>query len=119
MKKENSQLHIRIDEPVELRKGILESAIDVAESLKLYEGVKAIKRNKNLYKKALKTRVKELRTAVERLEKNLPKVSTDEPKQKQAVGPKESEPTKRIRLVGPKSKLETDLEEIRAKLNKL
>lgn len=121
MKKVNSQIHVRIDEPIKLRRILLESAIEAAESLKIYERFKAIRREKKRQEKELKAIIKELKIANEVLIKNLPLTDYGS-KPKRIVTPKEikeiKEPIK-PRVVKHKSKLEMDLDSIREKLSKL
>ena len=119
MKKENT-IHVKINEPTELRRNILEAAIESAESLKIYEKTKAIRRNKKTQEKELKAIMKELKLAIDLLDKNLPWAGTEEIKPKPKIlKPKKIEEPRQIIKPEPKSRLEMDLEEIKRKLSRL
>lgn len=118
MKTDNSQLHVRIDEPIKIRRNILESAIEAAEALKIYERFKAIRKEKVRQEKELKGIIKELAVAMDNLEKSLPSAPHEEKPKMYSIKPEVKEKPIKPRLE-QKTKLEIDLDEIKEKLSRI
>ncbi|QQG39018.1 MAG: hypothetical protein HYS32_00980 [Candidatus Woesearchaeota archaeon] len=125
-------MHVAINSPLEMRREILESAISSAEILQHYEKIKEIKHRKLQYRKRLKKVLSELKFIAKELDNELPKVKIQEDeKPKRVAQPKipslmPPTPPKIIKQVikkpqreAHKSKLETDLEELKRRLSKL
>jgi len=77
-------MHFAIQEPIECRKKILESTIEIVRSLKNYERLKQIKKEKIIYKNHLKKNIKEIKTLLTELN-YLPRVTYEKKQPKPAV----------------------------------
>jgi len=109
-------VHIRIDNSIDKRKQILESALLTAKLLQEYENLKVIRNEKLKQLSLLKKIIKEIKILFNNLEyKELPEVKLPKPKESK----KPSKKIKTIKQEEPKTKLQLELEEIRKKLENL
>jgi|SRR3989344_6680172 len=72
-----SDVHVEIEDPIYVRKQVLNTAINAAEILKHYEVLKEIKHRKKQYQERLKevfNKIQELRSG---LEEDLPKIKEE------------------------------------------
>lgn len=78
-------IHTRIEQPISIRKDLLEGAIDGVEILKTIENVKKIHYEKEILRKKLKIVLDKLKILDNRLAKNIPRL----PSEKKKVEPEE------------------------------
>lgn len=111
---ETKGLHIKFLNPIDNRKEILESALLTANLLQKYEDFKSIRNEKTKQKALLKKTIKEIRLLFKDLEyKELPEYKIPKTQKK----PKETKPDLKETIT--KTKLESELESIRKKLENL
>lgn len=111
----SSQLHVQVNNPIDKRREILESAVTSTELLQRYQDFKKIRQEKNKQRAIFKKLIKEINMLMKELEiQELPSTGK-KPKQIKQI--KE----KTITVIQPKStdKLTRDLQEIQDKLNNL
>lgn len=109
-------IHTRLDTPLNLRKDLLEAAIDTAESLKNYDKLKDLEERRKIFSSKTFSLVKEFSQDIEELENFLPPLQRQQEEVKEEL-PKRV-PTNPYRLT-QKKKLESDIEEIRNRLASL
>lgn len=80
MNEKNQPVHVQLDNPVKLRKDILNCAIRFNECLMVFESSKIVRARKEYYKKQINGLFKELKNEVKELIDNLPEVDIKEPK---------------------------------------
>lgn len=127
--RDSSIIHVELEEPVELRKGILKTAIDITEVQKSQQDFKRITKEKEHYKKELRKVFNFLKSEIEKLEEILPKPKLEEPKPekkeeeekpKHIITKKDIEKAeKRILKEKKVDKLSSDLEDLSRKLRNL
>lgn len=124
---DTSILHVQIDNPTDVRRNILESAINSAEILKNYEKYREIRHRKKQYMERFAKISKEIKEEINKLEDNLPEIK-EEVKKPEIPRVTEQKPVVKVKKVvhkepiikqQPKSKLEQDIDEIRKKLARL
>ena len=85
-----SDVHVQIEDPIYIRKQILNTAINAAEILKHHEVIKEIKHRKKQYQEKLKVVFNEIQELRTKLEGDLPKVKEEvehKPKDVLPTGP--------------------------------
>lgn len=130
-KAEEAPLFVRIRQPTNMQRNILEATKGIIESLQKYERVKTIRNQKKSLIAKLKHDLREVSSLINKLKQDLPKVSMpavkskqkketikkDSLKQEKAVKKKEDFSTKTTET--DLDKLEKELNEIEAKLDSL
>lgn len=118
-------VHTRIDQPITMRRDLLECAIDCAEVLRSIENVKRIHNERELVKKKLKVVMDKLRIVNSRFSKELPALPREK---KEAVDVEEPKPkVQEVKAPRPKvprglseeEKINRDLDSIRKKIEAL
>ena len=122
-------IHTKIEQPISIRKDLLESAIDGVEILKTIENVKRIHHEKVIVQKKLKTVMDKIKVLDTRLFKCLPKVKRErKPKVTIEEAPvrkvrKAAKRTKKVaapkRVVPRESKISKELDALRSKIEGL
>ena len=118
-------IHTRIDQPITVRKDLLECAIDCAEVLRSVENVKKIHSEKELVKKKLGVVMDKIRALDSRLRKDLPvlprekktTVSVEEPVVK--VTAVKAAPKPRVKHTSEEDRTNKELETLRKKIESL
>ena len=82
MVKGEESVHVRIEQPVELRKEILNAAIEATTILRFYEHYKLIREQKDKKIQKLEKLLHSLKSDLRKLNRELPKIK--EPKKKKA-----------------------------------
>lgn len=107
-------IHTKIDSPLELRKQILESAIDADDMMKNCNSIKQMVDDKDLFFNQIKELLKNLRSEVERFHDSLPPLPQEfkeEPKKKV-----EQKSNKYSSYMNEREKLEKGLDDIRKRM---
>jgi len=119
--------YTQIQEPLTIRRSVLEAALYSAEILKSYENLKKIHAEKDAYKKKLKTIIANIKILNSRITEELPEL----PQEERPQPVKKPEPIKPLKveikipikkkLMQPvaKSGLDLELEDIKSKLENL
>jgi hypothetical protein len=121
---EDDTTYVRIDNALQTRKQVLESAIDITELMKRYESYKVLRELKMKEMKKLEILVKKIRTEMNAYVKNMPKIKEvieEEKKELKMLHQMEVHKTDRP-VVEEKEHLtgiEREIEEIKAKLKQL
>lgn len=116
-------IHTRIDQPITMRKDLLECAIDCAEILRSVENVKKIHDERELVKKKLKIVMGKMSVLNSRLYRDLPRVQREKaiaeeqkiPEFKPAPQPRPKKP----RIISHEDKANKELEALRRKIESL
>jgi hypothetical protein len=122
MKKDRSNdIYVGMDNPVEIRKNILESSRDMIHALQSYEKLKLIRAEKDRNMQMLNAMLKEIRMIIADLQDEMPRTRIA-PQHVEAPALQDEKP-KKIRKI-PKTpseleKLESALDDIENKLSKL
>lgn len=89
MKEAKNVMHVGLERPTEMRRGVLNSAIGTIELLKRYEKVKKIKKSKDAHKKELRILFKDIKTLFKEIEEVMPAIELprEEPKRVERVEP--------------------------------
>ncbi|HLC37591.1 MAG TPA: hypothetical protein VJJ53_02320 [Candidatus Nanoarchaeia archaeon] len=120
-----SDVHVQIEDPIYVRKQILNTAINAAEILKHYEVIKEIKHRKKQYQEKLKEVFNEIQELRNKLEGDLPKVKEEVEHKPKHVPLMTPLPKEKIRgkiqkqREAHKSSVDRDIESIRRKLDLL
>lgn len=118
-------VHTRIDQPITIRKDLLECAIDCAEILRSIENVKKIHNERELEKKKLKVVMDKLRVLNSRFHKDLPQLPREKPVKEEVI---ELEPIRhepkpkrqpKPRSMSPEERANRELEALRHKIESL
>ncbi len=118
-------VHTRIDQPITVRKDLLECAIDCAEVLRSGENVKRIHAEREILKKKLKVVMEKIRVLNSRFYKELPHLPKEKPAKEEVV---ELEPVKpeprpkrqpKPRSMSPEERANRELEALRHKIESL
>ena len=109
-------IHTRIDKPVEIRRDILEAAVDVTEVLKSYDKIQALNDEKKIFVGQLRASFKSLAKDMAEFGKGMPPVPDEFMKGEKIDWAKLSSSNGGD---GRKKKIEADLEEIRGRLEKI
>lgn len=126
--KDNSIIHVEIEESIELRKNILKTAIDVTDSQKSYQTIKRINIEKEHYKKELKRVLSLLDAEIKKVDELLPKIKIEKPKEEHIVKEKQMHILTRpqvdkidkvVQKTVHQDKLSSELEELGRKLRSL
>lgn len=119
-------VHTRIDQPITMRKDLLECAIDCAEILRSIENVKRIHDERESEKKKLKVVMDKLRVLNSRFHKDLPQLPKEkkvEIKEETEFAPVKSEPRPKRqpkpRVTSPEERANRELEALRHKIESL
>ena len=118
-------VHTRIDQPITIRKDLLECAIDCAEILRSVENVKRIHNERELEKKKLKVVMEKLRVLNSRFNKDLPQLPKEKAPKQEVVElePERPEPKPKKqpkpKAVSMEDKINKELEAIRSKIESL
>ncbi len=116
-------IHTRIDQPITMRKDLLECAIDCAEILRSVENVKKIHDEREIVKKKLKIVTGKLSILNSRLYRDLPRLQRERavaeepeiPKFKPAPQPRPKKP----RAISQEDRANKELEDLRRKIESL
>ncbi len=111
-------IHTRVDRPLELRKHLLESAIDASDMLKSCDRMKQLVSDKDLFTNQIKELLKQLAQEADRLHGALPPVPEDlfKNQKKQGVQSPSVKNVQRDAYLNEREKLERDLEEIKRRM---
>ena len=120
-------IHTRIDKPLELRRDLLEAAIDSTEILKSYQKLKQLDEDRKGLKIEAKTLLKELSGTTLNFEKLLPGLPEDFLKVEEENSPIVLDISKDINFgrefkskgMAPQNRLDKEIEEIRRKIASL
>lgn len=119
-------VHTRIDQPITVRKDLLECAIDCAEILRSGENVKRIHSETEDVQKKLKVVMDKLRVLNSRFHKELPQLPREkkvEIKEEMEFAPIKSEPRPKRqpkpRTISPEERANRELEALRHKIESL
>ena len=121
----SSDIHVQIEDPIYVRKQILNTAINAAEILKHYEVIKEIKHRKKQYQEKLKEVFNEIQELRGKLEEDLPKVKEEVEHKLKYIPPMTPLPKERIRSKiqkqrePHKSSLDKEIEGIKRRLDLL
>lgn len=113
-KGEQELFFVRVSNPSNLRRNILESSKEIIESLKRYENLKLIRKEKSENISKLKGDVKEIISLISKLKSKLPKVDIKE--EKEAIVPNKKDFKKEAKTT-ELEKLESELRNIEGKLD--
>lgn len=121
---EEDTTYVKIDNALQTRKQVLESAIDVTELMKRYESYKILRELKMKEMKKLEILVKKIRTEMNSYVKNMPKIKEvieQEKKELKTLHQMEMHKTDKPVVVEKEhlTGIEKEIEEIKAKLNQL
>ena len=125
--KKQTVVHVQIENPINLRKEILNTAINSAEIIKHYEVLKEVKNRKKQYQKRLVEVLDEIEDLRKKLEDHLPVVKYEEHKTKYPKPMKSSpkrEPKPRVKPVKKqrdlhRSPMDKEIDDMRRKLESL
>ncbi len=113
-------IHTRIDNPLEIRRNILESALEVAETIKAFDRIKQIEDSELNIREQFLNNVKDFSNRVSELNKELPSLPAEFRRDKKIKGvEKESEARVEIEDISPGENIERDIFEIRKKMQEL
>lgn len=123
-------LYVGVQNPIEIRRTILEATKDVVEILQKYERFRAVREEKIKTVNSLREQVKEITKLVAKLKSELPKVDVrvrlhkeqemveaERKAAKQAGKPKKKAPAPKKEAAPPKTKELSDLEKLEAELS--
>ena len=105
-------IHTRVDRPIEIRRDILEAAVDISEILKSYDKIKSLNESKRIFVAQLQAAFKGVAKELGLFVKGLPGLPQE------FLGGK-ADWTKMSSVDGKKKKLESEIEEIRTRLDKI
>lgn len=120
-----SDVHIQIEDPLALRKQILNTAINTAEILKHNEAIKEIHHRKRQYQKRLKDVFSEIEELKNNLERDLPKIREEkeqpppEYKPQPVTAKREIKAKVKKQRTPHKAPLDREIDNIRRKLESL
>ena len=119
-------VHTRIDQPITIRKDLLECAIDCAEILRSGENVKRIHSEREIVKKKLNVVIDKIRVLNSRFHKELPQLPKEkkvEVKEEMEYAPVRPEPKlkrqSKPRSMSPEERANRELEALRHKIESL
>ena len=118
-------VHTMIEDPLQLRKEILESALDSTEALKSMDSLKGMDTDMAVFRKQLKAMIKTLRISATRFRQSLPELPTEFRELKrldqETLRPQQALPAREQPelFVSNRGKFEQDLESIREKIKAL
>lgn len=118
-KKEESITYVKVDQPVHLRKRILETAVESAELLKKWEGYQKTKEEKAAVFKKLVTVMNKIEKETNALKKHLPKSEEIKFKDKASVKPKKTKSKAILEREKPSSDIDREISDIQAKIKGL
>ncbi len=110
-------IHTRIDRPLELRKNILESAIDASDMLKNFDQLKQIVEDKDLFIGQIKQNLNDFTNEVSKLKDILPPIPEEFNEKAKKAAPKKN--GKYVAYMSEREKLENDLNDIRKRMAKV
>jgi predicted nuclease with TOPRIM domain len=117
-----SQVHVQIRRSDVLRKELLESSLECMELIQFYERLKSLRKEKNNLISKFKGLIGEINTLVQQLDfQELPEIEVSVKEQKK-IKQEVKEKTKPNTIEVPKkarTQIESEIEEIRAKLENL
>jgi hypothetical protein len=113
MQNKKEDYFVRIDNPSQARRTILENARDVIKILKDYEAFKEIRQNRSDLIEKFKNDMNEINALVEQMKKTLPKSTTKITVKKQIITETPEKSNRDLR------KLEQELSDIEAKLSEI
>lgn len=125
MVKSKDVMHVELEEPVDLRKDILKTAIDITKVQKTFQDLKKKKLEKEHYKKELKKIFNLLKSEIVKLEELLPeikieKTKSEKPKEeKMKVITKKDLSKEKIIKIQKTDKFSSEIEELNKKLRNL
>src|SRR3989344_1065458 len=106
-------VHTRIEDPLELRKDILEAALDATEAMKSVEIVAQLKDDTTIFTQQFKNMSRDLQKAFKDFEKSFPTIPQELHETQQQEQPKKQ-------VVQPRpTSLDSDLNELREKIRQL
>lgn len=115
-------IHTRIDQPITMRKDLLECAIDCAEILRSIENVKKIHEERELVKKKLKIVMGKMSVLNSRLYRDLPRVQRERPAEEQKIPefkPAPQPKPRKPRAISHEDRANKELEDLRRKIESL
>ena len=119
-------IHTLIEDPMQLRKQILESALDSTEALKCTDSLKGLDNDMIIFRKQLKMMVKTLKMSIAKFQQSLPDLPPEfkeikRPEQNQVAAqlPERTMITRPELFIPEREKFEQDLETIRDKIKAL
>ncbi len=116
-------IHTLIEDPLQLRKKILESALHSTEALKNVDSILQVDGDMRVFRKELKMMVKTLRNSVNKLQLSLPGLPSEFTAPQLAVNKNDAQeqpPADQIVMALPdRNQIEADLEDIRKKIRML
>lgn len=116
-------MHTVIEDSLQLRKQLLESALDSTEALKNAETLKVMEGDMIIFRKQLKTMIKTLKLSVTKVQQCLPEIPPEFKQQKpvqQDVAPKQETFVQQSDLfTSQRDRFDQDLETIREKIKGL
>ncbi len=114
-------IHTRIDQPITMRKDLLECAIDCAEILRSVENVKKIHEEREIVKKKLKVVMAKMSILNSRLYRDLPRVQRERVLEEQKmpeIKPVQPRP-KKPKIISHEDRANKELEDLRRKIESL
>ena len=119
-------IHTLIEDPMQLRKQILESALDSTEALKCTDSLKGLDNDMIIFRKQLKMMVKTLKMSIAKFQQSLPDLPPEfkeikRPEQNQVAAqlPERQVIARPELFISEREKFEQDLETIRDKIKAL
>ncbi len=119
-------IHTLIEDPMQLRKQILESALDSTEALKCTDSLKGLDNDMIIFRKQLKVMVKTLKMSIAKFQQSLPDLPPEfkeikRPEQNQTVAqlPERTMIARPELFISERDRFEQDLETIRDKIKAL
>jgi hypothetical protein len=80
---ESANYYVGINEPVELRRKVLEASRNVLRNLQIYEEIRVMRSERLSAQSVLSSQIKELKSIVAKLRKCLPKAELKSPERKE------------------------------------
>lgn len=121
MASQMKNVHTMIERPTEIRRALLEAAIDATEILKFYENLSDIKDKKEEIKKTIKLNLVRLNRMSNGLKKSVPALPKDLDEQKPVKPieiPRKTEEKSKVPMTS-KQKIENELRDLRSRIKSL
>lgn len=115
VKEEEQVVHIKLDRPVNLRKGVLRAAIDVTKIMQECEEIVILRNSELVLLEDLKVLNKEIEMLSKKLDNNLPELPREEVEREKYVEKREVE----VEEISDIAKLKAELAAIESKLKEL
>mgnify|MGYP001607475821 CR=1 FL=1 len=122
-------IHTLIQDPLQLRKHILESALDSTQAMKSVETVKSMEQDSTVFRKELRLMMKTLKSSIQKLQTALPPLPAEfntptresEPERKEISTIKERLPVreKQTMTLFAREHVREDLDDIKERISSL